>query len=105
MAKALLKRLIAFFLFGIMILAAGCNIGQKQPEKYTGPTEKISLGVGSSLHPSAVWIAKNKGYFQEQGLDVEIKEFDSGKNALKTMLNEGGLDIVTVAQTPIVQQL
>jgi ABC-type nitrate/sulfonate/bicarbonate transport system substrate-binding protein len=48
--------------------------------------------------------AENKGYFQDEGLSVEIKEFDSGKTALTTMLDAGNtqnLDIITVAQTPV----
>lgn len=73
----------------------------KQPQKYSGPVEKITFGVEMSMLPSAVWVAEKEGYFQEQGLDVKIKEFDSGRSALKTMLEEGGLDMVTVAQTPV----
>jgi len=73
----------------------------QEPKNYTGPTEKIVFGVETSLLPSLVWIAENQSYFSEQGLDVEIKEFDSGRNALKTMLEQGNLDMVTVAQTPI----
>ena len=34
-------------------------------------------------------------------MEVTIKEFDSGRAAFTKMLNEGGLDMVTVAQTPI----
>lgn len=49
-------------------------------------------------------VALEKGYFQEAGLDVEVTMFDSGKVALETLLNDGGIDIVNVAQTPIVAQ-
>ncbi len=64
--------------------------------------KEVVLGCELSLLPSAVWIAENKGYFQEEGLNVRIKEFGSGRTALRTMLNEGNLDMVTVAQTPVV---
>ena len=66
-----------------------------------GAEKEIVLGCETSLLPSAVWIADNKGYFQQEGLNVKIKEFGSGRTALATMLNEGGLDMVTVAQTPV----
>ena len=69
--------------------------------KYTGPVEKIRMGVETSLLPATVWVAENKGYFLEQGLDAEIKEFSSGRAALKSMLEEGNLDLATVAQTPV----
>jgi NitT/TauT family transport system substrate-binding protein len=46
-------------------------------------------------------VAENEGYFEGEGLDLTIREFDSGRTALATMLNEGNLDMVTVAQTPV----
>jgi len=66
-----------------------------------GARKEIVLGCEASLLTSPVWIAENKGYFQEEGLNVKIKEFGSGRTALATMLNEGNLDMVTVAQTPV----
>ena len=62
---------------------------------------EVVLGCELSLLPSPVWIAENKGYFEEEGLNVRIREFGSGRTALATMLNEGHLDMVTVAQTPV----
>ena len=56
------------------VIGAGCAGIEKPPE----PLEKITFGVETSILPSAVWVAENKGYFEEEGLDVEIKEFDSG---------------------------
>ncbi len=96
-------------LIGIIIMVVVVILGiglywsiQKQPKKYTEEIKKeIILGCETSLLPSAVWIAENKGYFQEESLNVKIKEFGSGRTALKTMLNEGNLDMVTVAQTPV----
>ena len=70
-------------------------------KKYTGPMEKITLGVETSLLPSLVWVAQNQGYFAENGVEVIMKEFDSGRAAFTAMLNEGNLDMVTVAQTPV----
>lgn len=88
---------------GILALAvAGYGWLSQKQRRPTGPIEKIMFGVETSLLPAAVWIAEAKGYFQEEGLDVEIREFASGRTALKTMLEEGNLDMVTVAQTPVV---
>ena len=85
---------------------------QNPAKKFSGEMEKITLGVEKSLLPSLVWIAENKGYFTENGVEVIIKEFDSGRAAFTAMLTDGGLalsersesnglDMVTVAQTPI----
>jgi ABC-type nitrate/sulfonate/bicarbonate transport system substrate-binding protein len=76
------------------------SMQQKLEPKYTGPVEKATVGVETSLLPAAVWIAENKGYFQEYGLDLTIKEFESGRASFTDMLN-GGVDFATVAPTPI----
>ena len=88
----------------IAILVVGyLTLPQKEAEgEYTGPIEKVTLGVESSLLPAAVWIAENKGYFEENGLEITIKEFDSGKASLVAMLdNDAGIDISAAAPTPI----
>jgi len=74
---------------------------QNSAKKYSGPMEKITIGVSKVLLPSLVWVAENRGYFQENGVEITIKEFDSGKAAFTNMLSAGGLDMVTVAQTPV----
>ncbi len=99
------KKILIGIIITVVVVILGIGLYwsiQKQPKKYTGEIKKeIILGCETSLLPSAVWIAENKGYFQEEGLKVRIKEFGSGRTALSTMLNEGNLDMVTVAQTPV----
>ncbi len=64
-------------------------------------TKEITLGCETSLLTAPVWIAENKGYFQQEDLNVTIKEFDSGKASFTAMLHNKEIDISTVAQTPI----
>lgn len=69
---------------------------------YAQDVEKeVVLACETSFLTSSVWIAENKEYFKEEGINVKIKEFGSGRTALATMLNNGDIDICTVAQTPI----
>ena len=82
-----------------VVVIGGC--AQDQPQKYTGPIEKVTLGVETSLLPAAVWVAENKGYFEEAGLDLTIREFDSGRASLIAMLNGEAVDIAAAAPTPI----
>ena len=42
-----------------------------------------------------------KGYFENEGLDLTIKEYGSGKAATESILN-GEVDISTVADMPVV---
>lgn len=95
---------------GIIVALVGLYLGfssnffQKQsiPPKYTGPIEKITIGMVLALPIAPLWVAENKGYFQEVGLEPDLQEFDTGKTALKAMAEQGNLDIVTTAQTPVV---
>ena len=96
--------LIIFILVIIALAVVGYVLLQtyRNPaKKFTGPMEKITVGVEKSLLPALVWIAEDNGYFTANGVEVTIKEYDSGRVALKAMLDEGGLDMVTVAQTPV----
>ncbi|MHB8111207.1 MAG: ABC transporter substrate-binding protein [Syntrophorhabdaceae bacterium] len=81
------------FLVGFI---TGCN--QNGPEQ----VEKIVIGAETVAHASPLWIAENKGYFREEGLNVEIREFESGRTALRSMLSTEDIDIATAAQTPVV---
>lgn len=95
------KKFLPLIALVIAVIAAGgyYSLGRKPAI----PVEKIALGADLSLLPAMVWIAERNGYFQVEGLDIDIKGFDSGKSAMRAMLDEGaGLDIVTVAQTPFV---
>jgi len=74
----------------------------KQSEKHSGPVEKVSMGTSAtSMLASLVHIAKQKGYFLEEGIDLEIKGYSTGKDSLEATF-KGEVDICTVADMPIV---
>jgi ABC-type nitrate/sulfonate/bicarbonate transport system substrate-binding protein len=96
MKKSVTTTIIVAVLFPVfMAFIAGCN--RNAPQQ----VEKIIVGAEMVPHASPLWIAEHKGYFREEGLTVEIREFDSGRTALRTMLTTEGIDIVTAAQTPV----
>src|SRR5207302_9262091 len=69
------------------------------------PAEKMKLVYGNPVTPPnmvhmAAYIAKNMGFFDEVGLDVEIKSFEGGIDALRGGLS-GGLDIVGTSSDPL----
>lgn len=80
-----------------LITTASCT-------KEAPPTKLTSMTLASemSLLPATVWVAEKLGYFKDEGLDLNIREFDSGRNALETMLKDPSINMATVAQTPIV---
>lgn len=59
---------------------------------------KLTLGVGGKplLYYLPLTVAEKKGYFKEQGLDVEINDFGGGAKSLQALVG-GSVDVVTGA--------
>jgi len=98
-----MKKAISILIAMVMTVAAtgatGCT--QEKPGK-PEQFEKVTIGISTtSLLPSLIHIAEEKGYFLEEGIDVEIKGYPTGKAALAATFN-GEVDMGTVADTPIV---
>jgi NitT/TauT family transport system substrate-binding protein len=53
--------------------------------------DKVRVGVYASISDAPLYIAMDKGYFKEQGLDVELLEINSGA-AMMTQLASGDMD-------------
>ena len=88
--------IIVIVIIGISV--GGCKRQPRKPEQF----EKVTIGIStSSLLASLVHIAEVRGYFLEEGIDVEIKGYSTGKAALAATLI-GEVDMGTVADTPIV---
>ena len=86
------------FLIGTGAAALALGIGpgafaQAKPEK-----SKVTLGVGGKplLYYLPLTIAERKGYFKEEGLDVEINDFGGGAKSLQALIG-GSVDVVTGA--------
>jgi len=91
-----MKKIKIFIFLWFVAILLTTNLFAKEVKK------DIVLGAEISFLTSAIMIAENKEYFKEEGLNVKIKEFDSGRNALAAMLENKDIDICTVAQTPVV---
>ncbi|WP_348239983.1 ABC transporter substrate-binding protein, partial [Salmonella enterica] len=59
---------------------------------------KLTLGVGGKplLYYLPLTIAERKGFFKEEGLDVEINDFGGGAKSLQALVG-GSVDVVTGA--------
>lgn len=84
--------LLAFILVGLVGLV-GC---QKVPESH----EKITVAVAIQPLSAPVYVAQEMGFFKEEGLDVTLQPYVSGKDCLASVLS-GTAEIGTVAETPI----
>lgn len=72
-----------------------------EAETSAAPTEKIPVRLAQNLSPisGVAIVAKEKGFFDEQGLAVEVSNFTSGKQCLETVIG-GAADIATTAEAP-----
>lgn len=82
------KITITLIIIIAVIIAGYFLFFQKQQEKYTGPIENLTIGSPHQEISSLVYLAKEQGYFEENGLDVEIKEYDSGFAAIRGLLDK-----------------
>jgi ABC-type nitrate/sulfonate/bicarbonate transport system substrate-binding protein len=78
-----------------------------ESEKKTVPTkdpEKLSIGTARDIINSMTWIAKEKGCFEAEGLDVTLQPYPSGKLALLGML-DNKVQVATSAEVPVISNL
>ncbi len=61
--------------------------------------EKVRLAQNLGPISGVVIVAKQKGFFEKHGLDVEVSNFTTGKKCLDTVLG-GGADVATTAEAP-----
>ncbi len=86
----------------VIVVVIGLGIGgyfwlsQEQPEKYTGPVEKITVAAAENLIGTPVYIAEEQGFFKKNSLEVTIKGYKSGKAAGDALI-VGEADIATSA--------
>lgn len=81
----------------LLSLAAACSLNAQEPQHlvYALPTTETA---------AIAFVAIDKGFFKEEGLDVEGKMFSSGREALQALL-AGQAQIQSVSETPIVHAI
>lgn len=71
-------------LFSVMILLVGCNSGEKT---------KVNVGeVTRSIFYAPLYVAIEEGFFEEEGLDVNLTTIPGGDKTMTALLS-GGIDI------------
>ena len=93
--------------FAIMTFFAACAIvsalwlGRSALTPPPGPAEKLSIAALSLPGAGLFFVAQEKGFFREQGLDVDLQKHSVGKLALDSLL--GGKAALGIAgDTPLI---
>lgn len=81
---------------------AGCQQSSSQDaeQRSTKPLQKITVTYTFQPQSTLVHVAMAKGYFAEEGLDVQPMMRTFGKASLQTVLDHQS-DFATVAETPV----
>ena len=99
-----IKRKLIFAIFGVVIVVLGAAfvLWPRPPKGYSGPVESITVGLPPSAPSYApVYVAWSGGFFASNGINITIKEYDSGQAAVQGMIS-GEMDIAGVSEYPIV---
>ena len=92
------RTLIAAAIIGALLLVL--YILSTAPSR---PSQPLSITIAEAHQPvfALLYIAKEKGFFAEQNLNVTYRTFTSGRDALEDVL-AGKADLATVYETPVV---
>src|SRR5512147_255302 len=66
--------------------------------------ETLSLGLPPLEQNALIYVAAKRGFFAEKGLNVLIKDYDSGVTAIHGLL-ETEVDLAVAAEFPVVRAL
>lgn len=91
---------IAAFLAAMLVAVVFSTVIGCSPKEQPGHLEKITLAVTPWPASAAVYIAQEKGYFREEGLEVILHDYMSGHLGLNAMLS-GKEDLATAGESPI----
>lgn len=91
----LVQPLLALAVCGLLVLGVACT-----PKNERSNKRHVTVGIQVSPAMALVMVAKEKQFFDEEGLDVELKEFTAGKFALQAFLG-GSLDFAVAGEVPV----
>lgn len=59
----------------------------------TTPVKTIKVGSSPVISSAGIYLAQERGYFKEQGLEVEITDFNNSSASMTALLSKGELDV------------
>ena len=91
-----MKRMLLFLTVGLLVLASAASLPAQAPMK------KLTLAMAVTP-PNLVhippYLAKDLGYFKEEGLEVEIVSFEGGVGSLRIVM-AGAVDLALTSGDP-----
>jgi NitT/TauT family transport system substrate-binding protein len=91
-------------LIGIVVFLWQTGFRSQPHRTYSGPVEKVTVGIDYSGYNALLWIAQDRGFDRAHGLELNLKTFQSGKEAIAN-LSTGGLVLACCTEFVLVQQI
>ena len=97
-----MKLLVTFMAFALLSQAISLPAAESKPAEPL----KLRLGLGSAPAPalpnSVLWLAKDLGFYQREGLDVELNEFQGTPLVIAAMI-AGDIDVGNVSTSDVIR--
>jgi NitT/TauT family transport system substrate-binding protein len=88
----------------IVVLIGGYFVMQKQLSQTPQTTEKLTIAWAPNPTFGLMYVAEEKGYFKEEGLEVTYNKFTTGRDALNDAILKKS-DIAMVYEAPVVRRI
>jgi NitT/TauT family transport system substrate-binding protein len=88
---------ISIIVLAVTIIFIRSAIKRDETARFEGEIKKINIGVTSPELSALIWVAEKKGFFIENGLDVNIEEHSFSGGILKGIV-AGELDLGTTME-------
>jgi ABC-type nitrate/sulfonate/bicarbonate transport system substrate-binding protein len=85
MKRATTGIIIIIIALGIVIILGAWYL-QGSQQKYSGPMESVVVGTPPLELSALIYIAQDQNFFADNGLNVTIKNYDSGLNAVNGLI-------------------
>jgi NitT/TauT family transport system substrate-binding protein len=97
-----MKQFLALLVLGLLLHAAPARGAETKPKEVL----RLRVGLGSSPVPplpnSVIWLAKDLGFYQREGLDIELIEFQGTPLAIAAMVS-GDIDVGNVSTSEVIR--
>src|ERR1051325_142867 len=99
MPSILYRSVVSCVLSVAIIVTIAVALAQLPANAQQNP-KKLTIFIEPDVHYDSVWMADAKGYYKDEGLDVDFKQFPTGMNALAAF-RAGAGDIVVSVVLPV----
>ena len=97
-----MKPLLTLLVLGLLLHAAPARAAETKTKEVL----RLRVGLGSSPVPplpnSVIWLAKDLGFYQREGLDIELIEFQGTPLAIAAMVS-GDIDVGNVSTSEVIR--